>query len=180
MKPHTVIERILTCMAKRRMSQVVRQTNGLDQILFQLQRPGNGAPQLGDLQRMRQPRAKQVSLMVHKDLGFVNQTPEGRRVNNAIAVALKITARGCSGFFMATSAAALRIAGIRGQRTHLAAFTNHHNVKVTLSAQAQQLSITSHTNASGAERMTAFPGPSISTKRISPASDFLSTRISSR
>jgi hypothetical protein len=45
---------------------------------------------------------------------------------------------------------------------------------------AQQVSITSRTSASGAVRRTALPGPSIRTKRISPASDFLSTRINSR
>ncbi len=45
---------------------------------------------------------------------------------------------------------------------------------------AQQVSITCRTRWSGAERMMALPGPSISTKRISPASAFLSTRMCCR
>jgi hypothetical protein len=43
---------------------------------------------------MRQPRAEQVAFMVQKNLGFVDQPAKGRRVNNAIAVPLKVGARG--------------------------------------------------------------------------------------
>ena len=46
--------------------------------------------------------------------------------------------------------------------------------------QSQLFEITTCTSASGAGRTAAWPGPSISTKRISPASAFLSSRINAK
>ena len=58
------IQRILPGMTKRRMAQVVRQRNRFDQVFIELQRAGDGAPQLRHFQRMRQPGAEQVALVV--------------------------------------------------------------------------------------------------------------------
>ncbi len=52
-------------------------------------------------------------------------------------------------------------------------------IKAQVVGQAQLAASTSRTSASGAARMAARPGPSITTKRISPPSAFLSTCMSS-
>src|SRR6185369_17175603 len=105
----------------------------------QLQRPRHGTAQLGDLERMRQPGAKQVAFVVQEHLRLVDQAPEGGRVDDTVPVAL--------------------VFGRVGR---------------------QQCSITSRTSVSGAVRTAALPGRSITTNLISPASAFLSSRISSR
>jgi hypothetical protein len=67
---------------------------------------------------MREPGSEQIALMVHKDLGLVNQSPEGRGVNNAIPIALKVAARGSRGLSKATPAALLGMAGVGSQSGH--------------------------------------------------------------
>jgi len=76
-------------MAKRGMPQIVRQRNGLDQVLVEAQGPGDRARDLRNLQGMGQPRAKQIAFMVDEDLGLVDQAPKGTGVDDAIAIALK-------------------------------------------------------------------------------------------
>ena len=75
---HAFIECVLAGMAERRVSQVMRQRHGLDQIFVQAQRAGDRAAELRDFQRMRQPGAEQVALVVQKNLGFVNQPAKSR------------------------------------------------------------------------------------------------------
>ena len=47
---HAFMQRVLSCMAKRGVTQVVRQGNGFDQVLVEPKRPGNGATQLRHFQ----------------------------------------------------------------------------------------------------------------------------------
>ena len=84
---------ILPGVAKGRVPQVVCEGYGLYKVFIQTQWPRNGAGQLRHFQRMREPRAKQVALMVKEHLGLVNQSPECRRVDNTVAVALKLRTR---------------------------------------------------------------------------------------
>jgi hypothetical protein len=64
---------------------------------------------------MREPGAKQVAFMVQKNLGFVDQTPEGRAMNNAVAVALVVIARRRICFGKPPTTAALGVTGPGGQ-----------------------------------------------------------------
>ena len=74
--------------------EVVGQRDRLDQVFVQPQRPRDRAPQLRHLQRMRQARAEQVAFVVQEHLGLVDQAPEGRRMDDAVAIALEVGARG--------------------------------------------------------------------------------------
>ena len=47
---HAFVQRVLTRMAKRRMTEIMRQADGFDQIFVQAQRAGDGTPQLCHLQ----------------------------------------------------------------------------------------------------------------------------------
>ena len=68
---HHLIQRALARMTKGGVPQVVRQRDGFGQILVQPQRAGDGAGDLGYLQRMGQPGAVMVALRRQKHLCFV-------------------------------------------------------------------------------------------------------------
>ena len=162
-----VVERVLAGMAEWRVAQVMRQRDGFDQIFIQPEFAGDRAAELGHFERMGQPGAKQVALVVQEDLGLVDQAPERRAVDDAVAVALELIARGGRGLGVTPAARLLRVAGVRLEHHHAA-------------SQAVWASMTAAAIESGAARTPARPGASITTKRISPPSAFLSTRISSR
>ncbi len=86
---HQPVERDLAGVSKRRVSEVVRQADGLDQVLVGAQRPGQGAADLRHLQRMGESGAEIVALVVDEYLRLVFQAAEGGRVQNPIAVALE-------------------------------------------------------------------------------------------
>ncbi len=89
-------------MPERRMTQIVRQRYGLDQIFIELQSAGDGATQLRHLKRVRHPRAKEIAFMVQEHLRLVNQAPERGGMHDTVAIALERIACGCGGFFMPT------------------------------------------------------------------------------
>ena len=65
------VERPLAGMAERRMAEVVRQRQRFRQILVEAERAGQRAGDLGDLQRVGQPRAVMVALVEDEHLGLV-------------------------------------------------------------------------------------------------------------
>ena len=75
---HAFVERILSCVTKRCVPQIVRQGNGFHQVFVQMQGACDGTPQLRHLQRVRHAGAKQIAFVVQKDLRLVDQTPESR------------------------------------------------------------------------------------------------------
>ena len=56
-------ERVLARVAERRVAEVVREADGLDEVLVQAQRARDRARDLRDLERVREPRAIQVALV---------------------------------------------------------------------------------------------------------------------
>src|SRR3990167_2685868 len=83
-------------MAERRMSQIMRQGDGLGQVLVKRKRAGNRASDLRHFDRMRQARAEQIALVVDENLSLVFETAERGAMDDAVAVALVFGAvRGC-------------------------------------------------------------------------------------
>ena len=80
-------------MAERRMAEIVGQRQRLGQVLVEAQLARDGAGDLRHLQRVRQPRAVVVALVEHEHLRLVGEPPEGRRMQDAVAVALERAAR---------------------------------------------------------------------------------------
>ena len=115
----TGIERILAGMAEGGMAQVMRERDRLDQVLVQAQAARDAARQLRHLERMGQPGAEQVALVVQEDLGLVDQAPERARMDDAVAVALEIVARRRRPLGKAPPLAACRIARIDLQALRL-------------------------------------------------------------
>ena len=85
---HRAVERVFASMAKWRVAQIMRQRDSLGQIIIQPQGAGHRPGNLGDFKRMRQPRAKIVTFMIHKHLCFVFETTERARMDDPVTVAL--------------------------------------------------------------------------------------------
>ena len=90
---HAVVERVLAGMAEGRVAEVVRQRQRLGQVLVEPQRAGQRAGDLRHLDRVGQPRAVVVALVVDEDLRLVLQAAEGGGMDDAVAVALERAAR---------------------------------------------------------------------------------------
>ena len=86
---HQLIQRALARMAKRRMAEVVGQTDALDKILVCPKRSGDRAPNLGNFERMGDAGPIVVPLGDDEDLGLALQPPPRRRMQHAFAVTLE-------------------------------------------------------------------------------------------
>ena len=80
-------------MAERRVAEVVGQRQRLGQILVEAERAGERAGDLGHLERVGQPGAVMVALVVDEHLGLVREPAERGRMDDPVAVALEIAAR---------------------------------------------------------------------------------------
>ena len=80
---------VLAGMAKRSVPQIVGQRDGFGQILIETQNAGNGPGDLRHFQRMGQPGAVVIPLMVHKNLRFVFQTAKSAGMNDTVTIPLK-------------------------------------------------------------------------------------------
>ena len=105
---------VLASVAEWRVAQVMRQGDGLNQIFVEIQTAGDGPAELRHLKRMRQPGAKQIALMIQKDLGFINKAAKRGAMHDAVAVALKLGARWRWRFGKPSAARPRRVAGVRG------------------------------------------------------------------
>ena len=76
------------------MSDIVHQRQSLDQIDIQPKLRRNGARDLRDFHRVGQAVAKMVGITAGEDLGFGFQPAKRPRVDDSVAVALKIVAVG--------------------------------------------------------------------------------------
>ena len=86
-------QRILAGMAERRMAEVVRQAQGLGQVLVEAERAGHGPADLRDFEAVGQPDAEMVAVGSDEHLRLVAQAAERDRMDDAVAVALKDVAR---------------------------------------------------------------------------------------
>src|SRR6266850_1324960 len=86
-RAHQLVELSLTGMAEWRMADVVDESERFGEVRVQTQRGSNGARDLRDFQRVRQPVAEVVGIPRGENLCLRFEAPEGTRVNNAIAIA---------------------------------------------------------------------------------------------
>ena len=113
---HHTVQRLLAGMAERRVAEIVSQRHRLAEILVETQHATDGAGDLRHLERMGQPRPIMVALMVDEDLGLVLEAPEGRRMDDAVPVALERAAARRLGLGMQAAAALPGQGRIRRQR----------------------------------------------------------------
>lgn len=89
---HAGVELVLPGMAERRVPQIMRQRDGLGEILRNPQAARQRARDLGHFQAVGQAGAEQVAFVVDEDLGLVFQAPERIGMDDAIPVALELGA----------------------------------------------------------------------------------------
>ncbi len=97
------------------MAKVVRQGDGLGQVLVESEAARDGAADLGDFEGVRQACAVVVVGLGDEYLRFVHEPTEGGRVDDAVAVALIEGAKGVLLLGVTTSAALARAHGVGGQ-----------------------------------------------------------------
>ena len=76
-------------MTKGRVTQVMRQADGFDQVFVGTQGARDRASDLGDFQGVRQAGAVVIAFIVDENLGLIFQAAEGSGVQDAVAVALE-------------------------------------------------------------------------------------------
>ena len=111
------VQRVLAGVAERRMAEIMDQRHAFRQILVELHGAGERARDLGDLDRVGQTGAIMVAVVCDEDLRLVFQAAEGRRMDDAVAVALEVAARRACRFGIEPSTRCPRVCRIDGALT---------------------------------------------------------------
>ena len=106
---------VLAEMPERRVPEVVRERQGLDQVLVQTERARDRPPDLADLDAVGQPGPEVVALVIDEHLRLVLEPPERPAMDDPVAVALVRAAVTVLGLGDATPAGAAGALGVRGQ-----------------------------------------------------------------
>ena len=112
---HGGVQCFFSGMAEGRMSDVVHQGKGLNQVHVQAQLRCNGAGNLRHFDGMGQAIAEVVGEAAGEDLGLGFEAAKSAGVNDAVAVALEIIAIGMLGFRNSASAGLFDPHGVVGQ-----------------------------------------------------------------
>ena len=115
-RSHEFIEHILAGVAKRRVAKIMRKRKRLGEIIVEAERAGKRARDLTHFERVGEPGAEMVALVRNEDLRLVGEPPEGRAMDDAVAIALKYRARWRMRLGDQPSAASRRIGGVRRAR----------------------------------------------------------------
>ena len=123
------IQRPLAGMAERRMAEVMRQRQGLGQILVEAELPGQRAGNLRHFQGVGQPGAVMIALVEHEYLGLVLQAAEGGGMDHPVAIAPERAAGLARRLGKQPAAAAVGVAGIdRARGSH----SDRHGILVLI------------------------------------------------
>ena len=112
---HDLRERSFPRMPERPVAKIMRQRNGLNQILIKTQNPANRSSYLGNFKRVGEAGAVMVALMVDKHLRLVLQAAESRGMENSVPVPLKSSAEFVLFFRIFAAFAKTGFHRIRGQ-----------------------------------------------------------------
>ena len=78
------------------MAEIVRQRQRLGEVLVEAERAGQRARDLGHFERVGEPGAVVVALVEDEHLRLVLEPAEGRRMDDAVAIAAEGAAASCS------------------------------------------------------------------------------------
>lgn len=115
MLEHGCVQRFLAGMTERRVSEIMHQRKRFGEIYIQRQRTGNRASNLSDLNGVSQTIAKVIGIAAGENLSLIFEAAKGSRVNDAVAVALKIVAIGMRRFRETAPAGVLYLNRVAGQ-----------------------------------------------------------------
>ncbi len=89
---HAAIQRILTRVPEGRMTEIMREADCLDQLLIQTEAARDGSTDLCDLERVCQPRAVMIALVVDEYLSLVHEATKRGAVDDPVPIALILAA----------------------------------------------------------------------------------------
>ena len=104
---HEAVELRLAGVAERGVAEIVREGDGLGEVLIESEGAGDRAGDGRHLDGMGEPGAEVIAAAAEEDLGLVFETAEGARMNDAGAVPLVLGAMGM-GRLAVLAAGALR------------------------------------------------------------------------
>ena len=110
------LERALAGVAEGRMAEIVRERGGLGEVLVEAERAGKRTRDLDHFQRMGEPCAVMVALVIDEDLRLMGEAAESGRVDDPVTVAAEIVARGARRLGITAAAAQRRVGGVRRAR----------------------------------------------------------------
>ena len=87
---HAGVERVLAGMAEGRVAEVVGERDRLGEVVVEPERARQRPGDLRHLDRMGEPGAEMVALVMDEHLGLVGEAAEGGRVDDAVPVALEL------------------------------------------------------------------------------------------
>ncbi len=111
-----VVERALAGVAEGRMAEIVRKRRRLRQVLVEPERARERAGDLHDFERVGEPGAEMVALVIDEHLRLVGEAAEGGGMDDAVAIAPEVVARGGWRLGEQPAAAFGRIGGVNGAR----------------------------------------------------------------
>src|SRR5450631_2812807 len=109
---HEFAEHILARVAERRVAKIMGERKRLGEIVIEAKRAGERAGNLTDFERMGESCPEMIALVRNKDLCLMGEPPEGRAMDDAVAVTLKDRARWRSRLRDQPATASRRIRGI--------------------------------------------------------------------
>ena len=116
---HHFLQGVLAGVSERRMSEIVRQRQGLAQILIETKRAANRTRDLRNFEAMGQASPEEIALVIDENLGLVFEPAERGGMNDPVAVALEGTAGLAFRFRMQPATAFVGTAGIGLERRPL-------------------------------------------------------------
>ena len=108
---HARFEHVLAGMAEGRMAKVVREGQGLGQILIEPERARKRTGDLAHLDGMGQARPKMIAFVIDEDLRLVLEPAERGRMDDPVPVALEFASRRRYGFGIKPAPASPGVAG---------------------------------------------------------------------
>jgi hypothetical protein len=106
------IERTLSGMTERRMTEVMRESKGFGQVFIEAELPREGPRDLRNFQTVGQARAVMVALVENKDLCLMLEAPKCGRMDDAVTIAAERAAMAARRLIEAAAPAFGRIAAI--------------------------------------------------------------------
>ena len=131
-------ENLFSGVPKRRVPEIVAESDRFDEVLVERQSPGDGTGDLRNFQRMGQAGPVVIPFRRQKDLGFIFEAPKRFAMQDTITINLVAGSQFAGRFSMSTTETHRTLAGISGQSIPLPPFridSNFHRILFRVSIE---------------------------------------------
>jgi hypothetical protein len=89
---HRSVKGLLAGVSKRRMTEIMNESESFDKVDVESELRGDGARDLRNLDRVRETVAKVVGVPKGENLSLIFEASKGARMDDTVAVALEVVA----------------------------------------------------------------------------------------